>query len=79
MERTVHDMSNLFAQLGQPNDEVAIARFIETYRPMGGSVMLHEATFWSPSQSNFLREALLEDADWADVVDELNLDLHARH
>jgi hypothetical protein len=77
MERTEHDMSSLFAQLGQPNDEVAIARFIATYRPLAGSVMLHEAAFWSPSQSSFLREALLDDADWIDAVDELNLELHA--
>ena len=28
MERPVHNMSNLFAQLGQPNDDAAIARFI---------------------------------------------------
>lgn len=79
MERPVHNLSSLFAQLGQPNDEEAIARFIETYRPLAGGVMLHEAVFWSPSQASFLREALLDDADWAEVVDDLNQELHARH
>lgn len=79
MERPVHNLSSLFAQLGQPSDEAAIVRFIETHRPLAGGVMLHEAAFWSPSQASFLREALLDDADWAEVVDELNQELHARH
>ena len=79
MERPVHDMSNLFAQLGEPNDEAAIAKFIESHRPLAEDVQLHEATFWTESQANFLRESVLDDADWAEVVDGLNGDLHARH
>lgn len=79
MERPVHNMSNLFAQLGRPDDEAAIARFIESHRPLAGGVRLHEAAFWSPAQAAFLREALLDDADWAEVADELNTNLHARH
>lgn len=79
MERPVHSMSNLFAQLGQANDEQAIARFIETRRPLANGVQLHEAAFWTPSQACFLREAILDDADWAEVADELNVELHARH
>lgn len=79
MERPVHDMSNLFAQLGQASDEGAIARFIERHRPLPAEVQLHEAPFWTPAQAAFLREALLQDADWAEVADELNVGLHARH
>lgn len=79
MERPVHNMSHLFAQLGQPNDEAAIARFIESHRPLAETVQLHEAPFWTASQSGFLREALLQDADWAEVADELNAELRARH
>ena len=79
MESPVHSMSNLFAQLGQPNDEAAIARFIESHRPLAEGVRLHEATFWTESQAGFLRESVLADADWANVVDGLNVDLHARH
>lgn len=79
MERPVHNLSNLFAQLGQPNDEASIARFIETHAPLPDSLQLHEATFWTPAQAGFLREAILEDGDWAEVVDELNNDLRARH
>lgn len=29
--------------------------------------------FWSDAQKAFLREEILDDADWAVVVDELNL------
>jgi hypothetical protein len=73
------DMSSLFAQLGRANDEEAIAGFIETWRPLDGSVQLHEAAFWTPSQACFLREAIIEDAEWAEVVDALNSELHAVH
>lgn len=79
MERPVHDMNNLFAQLGQPDDDAAISRFIESHRPLAESVQLHEATFWTPSQAGFLHEAILQDADWAEVADELNVGLRARH
>ena len=79
MERPVHSMSNLFAQLGQPSDETAIARFIETRGPLANGVQLHEAAFWTPAQACFLRQALLDDADWAEVADALNVELHARH
>lgn len=79
MERPVHDMSALFAQLGQASDEAAIARFIETYRPLPDATLLHEAAFWTPAQAAFLREAILDDADWAEIADELNAGLHAHH
>lgn len=79
MERPVHNMSNLFAQLGEASDEAAIARFIETHAPLSGSVLLHEAVFWTPAQAGFLREAILDDADWAEVADALNRELHIGH
>ncbi|MBI2306168.1 MAG: DUF2789 domain-containing protein [Rhodocyclales bacterium] len=79
MERPTHNMSNLFAQLGEASDEAAIARFIESHRPLPGSIRLHEAPFWKPAQSRFLCEALLDDSDWAEVADALNRDLHVHH
>ncbi|MBK7900395.1 MAG: DUF2789 domain-containing protein [Azonexus sp.] len=71
-----YDMRNLFSQLGQANDADSIRRFIESKTPMGDAVLLHEAAFWSASQANFLREALLDDAEWASVIDALNSELH---
>jgi len=79
MERPVHNLSNLFAQLGHANDEASIARFIDTHSPLADGIQLYEAAFWTPAQAGFLRESILEDADWAEVIDELNNDLRARH
>lgn len=79
MERNTHNMANLFAQLGQVSDEQSIAAFIETHRPLPGSMLLHEAAFWSPPQASFLREAIADDADWSEAADTLNVELHAQH
>ncbi len=77
METPIHRMTNLFAQLGLPSDQAAIEHFIETHRPLATSA-LHEAPFWTPAQAAFLHDEILEDADWAEVVDELNAQLHVR-
>lgn len=77
MESRTHTMNNLFAQLGEPCDESAIARFFETHGPLPGSMLLHEAGFWNSAQAGFLREAISEDADWAEVAENLNTQLHA--
>lgn len=77
MEKSLHTMANLFAQLGEANDTAAISRFIEAHRAMPGEVQLHEAEFWTPSQASFLRAAITDDADWAEVADSLNVALHA--
>ena len=78
MERPVHSMNNLFAQLGEASDDAAIARFIETH-PLPDGLALHEAPFWKPAQAAFLREALMDDADWAEIADELSSELRTRH
>lgn len=79
MEHAIHNMSNLFAQLGKPNDEVAISRFIETHAPLPNGMRLHEASFWTISQASFLSEAISDDADWSEVADDLNVMLHSKH
>lgn len=72
MDARLHTMNNLFAQLGLPADDAAIDRFIATHRPLGNDVALYRAPFWTPSQRAFLKEEIIEDADWAAVIDELN-------
>jgi hypothetical protein len=72
MQAQLHTMSNLFAQLGLPSEEAAIADFIASHRPLENSVALYRAPFWSPAQRAFLKEEIIEDADWASVIDELN-------
>ena len=61
MERHIHNMKNLFSQLGQPSDDEAIARFLAKNRPLPNGVPLHEADFWTPSQASFLRDAVSDD------------------
>lgn len=76
MEKPVHDLPNLFAQLGLPSDAAAIELFIARHRPLPEAMRLSDAPFWNPAQASFLREEWLEDSDWSAVIDELNADLH---
>lgn len=78
MESQMHTMSNLFAQLGLPSEPSAIERFIQTHSPLQSGTMLCDAPFWTPVQAVFLRDEILNDADWAEVIDELNALLHAQ-
>ena len=75
MDPSTHAFHNLFEQLGLPNDDVSIRRFIETHSPLADDIYLADAPFWTPAQASFLREEILEDADWAEVVDQLNVRL----
>lgn len=72
MESSVHSLSQLFAQLGLPDDSDAIEAFIARHAPLPGDVALADAPFWTPSQSAFLCSELARDADWAETVDSLN-------
>jgi hypothetical protein len=75
MNNSIHRFSELFAQLGLPNDAPMIAQFIASQPPLPSHVALADAPCWTPAQAAFLREEALEDADWAELVDQLNLAL----
>lgn len=75
MELSQHTMTHLFAQLGLASEPPAIEAFIAAHRPLPANVALHEASFWTAAQAGFLREAISEDADWAEVIDRLNAGL----
>ena len=77
MDNSFHRFSELFAQLGLPADEQSIQAFIATHSPLPDTILLADAPFWTPAQAALLREEVLEDADWAEVVDQLNLALRA--
>ncbi|WP_027475190.1 DUF2789 family protein [Curvibacter gracilis] len=70
-----HRFTDLFAQLGLPSDPHAIATFIGHHAPLADDLDLADAPFWTASQAAFLREQRLQDADWAELVDQLNLAL----
>lgn len=71
------EFCELFAQLGLPSDVKDIAAFIQSHSPLHPAIRLEDASFWTPAQSALLREQLLADANWAAVVDQLNLALRA--
>ena len=75
MEKPIHVFSDLFAQLGLPNDAASIEAFIRTHSPLAEAVKLCDAPFWTTAQAAFLREQLANDADWAELVDQLNVAL----
>jgi hypothetical protein len=78
MESSIHSLSNLFEQLGLSFDEFSIDNFIKTYSPLPTNILLSEAPFWTPTQAAFLHEEILKDADWAEVIDQLNEKLHSK-
>jgi hypothetical protein len=72
MESPFHSLPSLFKQLGLDNSDEAIDRFIAAHKPLPSGMLLHEADFWSSAQAAFLQQEKAEDADWAEVVDQLD-------
>ncbi|MCW0504610.1 hypothetical protein A9R10_02510 [Aeromonas piscicola] len=72
MEFLTHDLSALFDQLGLANDELSLHRFIHEHR-LDNQTLLPEADFWTQSQANFLRDALWDDSDWSEAIDQLDV------
>jgi hypothetical protein len=78
MESSIHTINNLFAQLGLPSDDMAIENFIKTHSQLPTNLSLSEAPFWTTAQATFLCEEIMKDADWAEVIDQLNVRLHTK-
>lgn len=78
MEASLHTLNNLFAQLGLASSDEDIENFIRTHSHLAGYISLADAPYWTPAQAAFLREEILKDADWAEVVDQLNVRLHKK-
>ncbi|MBA1274223.1 DUF2789 domain-containing protein [Stutzerimonas azotifigens] len=76
MELPNKDLGTLFEQLGLPSDPDSIDAFIAQHYPLPDDVKVSEAPFLNESQRAFLKDELLEDAEWAPIVDELNVRLH---
>ena len=73
MQPPIHSLRALFKQLGLPNEPRDIEAFVSSHGPLKAEIALADAFFWSPAQAAFLREEIQEDADWAEIVDQLNL------
>ena len=76
MEQPIHSLASLFKQLGLDADAASIDAFIASHSPLPAGMKIGDAPFWTPSQAALLKEEVLDDADWAVVVDELNMLLH---
>lgn len=73
MDSTYHGFEELFDQLGLPSDTCSIKFFIAQNSPLNNCLRLEDAPFWTSSQATFLKEKIQLDANWAGVVDQLNL------
>lgn len=76
MQKQHHDFRELFAQLGLPNNDMAIREFVAEHF-LDDRELLADAKFWNTAQAQFLREGWRDDADWALVID--RLDTNLRH
>ncbi|MBE2295350.1 MAG: DUF2789 domain-containing protein [Phycisphaerales bacterium] len=72
MDIAAHNLSTLFEQLGLPADANSVDAFIHKHRPLDPKIPLHQATWWAPDQAEFLVQAIEEDSDWSEEVDELD-------
>ncbi|HCU64823.1 MAG TPA: DUF2789 domain-containing protein [Rheinheimera sp.] len=71
MNSSYHSFSQLFDQLGLRSDSSSIEKFIKEHR-LDADQALSKASFWTPAQAAFLRESYQQDADWVEVIDQLN-------
>lgn len=75
MDETAITLQNLFEQLGLSSEQAAIDAFIDSNRLPEG-VKVEDADIWTQAQSQFLKEKLSADDNWAIVIDDLNTRLH---
>ena len=79
IETTGHSMEGLFAQLSLPSETNEVQQFIVTNGRLSTDILLADAPFWTSAQSVFLKEEILMDADWAAVIEQLNVAIHASY
>ena len=65
-------MNDLFKQLGLPDSDEDIAEFVGRHKPLALEIPVNQAPFWNSGQAQLLKESLLDDSDWAVVVDDLS-------
>ncbi|WJG10422.1 DUF2789 family protein [Aliiglaciecola sp. LCG003] len=68
-------MQDLFMQLGLDHDEESMEAFFEAHAGLDPATRLEDASFWSESQATFIRSEWAEDAEWAELIDQLNIRL----
>jgi hypothetical protein len=71
-------LTGLFDQLGLASEETDIQKFIAEHQ-LDQDTKLIDAPFWTEQQRSFLKEEMHSDAEWAPIVDELNVALHPQN
>lgn len=72
MNVTTPTLEVLFEQLGLPADQDSIDSFINSHKGLADSIHIEDAPFWTNAQASFINGALNEDAEWAEIIDQLN-------
>lgn len=75
MYSPTHSIHSLFDQLGLDSSDQGINAFVTKHGSLSADVKLHQADFWTEAQAAFLKQMIDEDADWAEIVDELDAKL----
>ena len=75
MNAAIYRMESLFDQLGLVSSDDAIINFVKRHQ-LSADMAMEDALFWTPSQIQFINEAREQDADWVELVDELDALLH---
>ncbi|MDO8698483.1 MAG: DUF2789 family protein [Pseudomonas sp.] len=73
MQSTNPDLTSLFQQLGLPAGAADVDSFVSQHAPLPERLALADASFWNLGQATFLREQLVADAEWAELIDQLDL------
>lgn len=73
MESYHTTMSELFQQLGLASDEKSIEEFIQRHSGLAQKTRIEHAQFWTRQQAEFIESSLVEDAEWAELIDQLNV------
>jgi hypothetical protein len=74
MDTTKQNLSTLFNQLGLASSEDEIEAFFANHK-IEKSMPLADAPFWNEAQRQFLIESIEQDADWAELIDMIDVRL----
>ncbi len=75
MDMSANNLETLFAQLGLNNSQEAMTRFAASHM-LPKDVYVNNAPYWNDGQRHFLQDALRQDSEWSEAVDQLNILLH---
>lgn len=69
-------MKDLFSQLGLDSSDEGIDYFIYQNKGLPENMHIEDADIWTDAQRNFIKAELEEDAEWCELIDQLNVMLH---